>query len=168
MKAPQVQNVSLFEFIIAVIVVLLLILSISKMNLDKKSVIDEVNFEMAKQNFSQNTALIRAQWLIEGRPKTLKFDFYVNEKTISNSGYFELSKGGWPLINIKETNACQLVWFGVNNLQKTDNIEQFLRVKKIEKNNDIECQFCDAGNSESCIVYSSIYGINTTSHTLVN
>lgn len=155
---------SLFEFIVAIIVVLLLILSISRMNLDKKGVIDEVNFEMAKQNFSQNASLIRAQWLLEGRPKTLEFNFYINEETISNSEYFELSPTGWVLVNIQVINACQLVWFSINNLTEADNIARYIHIKKIEKDNDIRCQFCDAGDNDTCIEYSPHYGIKAMSH----
>jgi hypothetical protein len=158
-KTPQIQDMSLFEFIVAIIVVLLLILSISRMNIDKKGVIDEVNFEMAKQNFSQNASLIRAQWLLEGRPKTLVFNFYTNEVTISNNEYFELSTKGWPLINTQAVNACELVWFGVNNLTEADNIERYIQIKKVEKDNDIGCQFCDAGDNDTCIEYSPRYGI---------
>jgi hypothetical protein len=168
MKAAQIENVSLFEFIIAIVVVLLLIFSIATMNLDKKGVIDEVNFEMAKQNFSQNTSLIRAQWLLEGRPKTLTFSFYVNQDIVSNNRQFELSKLGWPLVNSNEIKACRQVWLSVNNLTDADNIERYVRIKKIEKNNDIGCQFCDASDNDTCIEYSPRYGLKTLANELSN
>jgi len=161
MKIPQAQDIGLFKFIVAIIIVLILIMSIGKMNIDKKSVIDEVSFEMAKQNFSQNTSLIRAQWLMEGRPQALTFDFYIDQDTVISSKLFELSKTGWPLLKNKFNNACKLVWLEVNNLNESDKIEQYVQIKKVKKDNDIGCQFCDAGRNEACIVYSPYSGIKT-------
>jgi len=163
MKTLQAQDIGLFELMVAIIIILLLVLSISKMNIDKKSVIDTVSFEMAKQNFSQNTSLIRAQWLMEGRPNTLEFSFYIDQKTVVDSQMFELSNTGWPLLKTNMNNACRSVWLEVNNLNANDNIEQYVQIKKVKKDNDIGCQFCDAVHNDACIVYSPYSGIKAIS-----
>lgn len=158
MKTANVQDLSLFEFIIAIIIVLFLIFAIANMNLNKKSVIDEVNFEMTKQNFSQNISLMRAQWLIEGRPSELSFNFYADREVISNTVIFSMSEQGWPQTN----NACRVFWIKTNNLDVNEDVAQYVTLdKSVKKTNDIECQFCDAGNNDSCIVYSSHYGMQT-------
>lgn len=155
----NIQDLSLFEFIVAIIVVLVLILSIAKMNLDNKNVIDEVNFEMAKQNFGQNIALMRAQWLIEGRPASIAFNFYADRDTISETRDFALSTMGWP----KVEQSCRALWIKSNNLDASEDLTHYILIKNLSKKmNDIECQFCDAGNDDSCIAYSSHYGMKTT------
>ena len=116
MKLVKVQDIRLFEFLIAIVVVLLLILFITKMNLSQKGIIDEVNFEMASQNFNQNASLIRAQWLIEGRPKELTFSFFVDRNTISNTRLFKLSNLGWPSIGHNNQKMCLALGLDINNL----------------------------------------------------
>ena len=163
MKLVKVQDIRLFEFLIAIVVVLLLILFITKMNLSQKGVIDEVNFEMASQNFNQNASLIRAQWLIEGRPKELTFSFFVDRNTISNTRLFKLSNLGWPSIDHNNQKMCLALWLDINNLDKNENVSHYVSVKKLTKNNDINCKFCDAGGNNSCIEYSERYGVKNVS-----
>lgn len=157
----QVNDVSLFEFIIATSVVLLLILSIVNMNLGQKNVIDDVSFAMKKQNFEQNISLIRAQWLLEGRPQTFIFNFYSEQNKVSGESTFHLSKKGWPLILQNDIKSCSNLWHDVNNLSKKDQVEQSLIIKNVEIEGDNSCQFCDAGHSDTCITYSPRYGIGT-------
>lgn len=171
MKKFSSQDISLFKFIIAVTVVLILIMAIVNMNLSQKSVIDEVSFSMAKQNFNQNTGLIRAQWLLEGRPKSLIFNFYMDENNISGKKTFNISNKGWPLIAASlviqdNENACHTLWRSVNNLKQDENIQEYLVVKYSEKDSnnkkrDISCHFCDVNNNDNCIKYSSYYGVST-------
>ncbi|WP_435275791.1 hypothetical protein ACMAZF_01805 [Psychrobium sp. nBUS_13] len=159
MKSVKVQDIRLFEFLIAIVVVLLLILFITRMNLSQKGVIDEVNFAMASQNFNQNAALIRAQWLIKNRPKELAFNFFVDRYTISNTRLFKLSNLGWPIVDPNNENMCHTLWFDINNLDKNENVSRYVSIKKVTKNNDNRCQFCDAGDNNSCIEYSGRYGV---------
>lgn len=161
MGRVQVQDIRLFEFLVAIVVVLLLILAITQMNLGKKGVIDEVNFAMASQNFNQNASLIRAQWLIKGRPKQLGFDFFIDENTISRTRYFRLSNMGWPLVDNSGKQACHNLWSAINNLDNDENVSRYVKIKKLEKDNDIRCQFCDAGDNGTCIEYSAHYGVKT-------
>lgn len=161
MTKLQVNDIQLFKFITAVSVVLLLIFSIVNMNLGQKKVIDDVNFSMQKQNFEHNISLIRAQWLLEGRPQTFIFNFYSDQHKISNERTFQLSQKGWPLILQKDSQSCNNLWHDVNNLNEKSHVEQYLKIKRLNIEGDKSCQFCDVGNSQACITYSSRYGIGT-------
>lgn len=165
MKSVKAQDIRLFEFLIAIVVVLLLIFFITRMNLSQKGVIDEVNFEMAKQNFDHNASLIHAQWLLEGRPSSMDFKFYIDRNTVKNTRLFHLTRRGWPLVDKQDDSACYNLWFDINNVEASENISHYLSVKKIEKSNDISCQFCDAGDNNTCIEYSGLSGVNSVAQT---
>ena len=96
--------------------------------------------------------------------KSLAFSFYSDEKNISAQKEFDLSNKGWPIITsslIVEGNelACENIWRDINNLEQDEKIQGYLIVKYNDDNNS--CQFCDAGNNDECINYSSHYGVYT-------
>ncbi|MDP2560860.1 hypothetical protein [Psychrobium sp. 1_MG-2023] len=161
MKKVTIESLGLFEFLVAIIVVLLLIMSTVSLQLGQQNTIHQVSFAMNKQNFNQNISLIKTQWLIEGRPKQLDFTFYGAQQEVLNSATFNMSKQGWASINQRhESLFCRELWAKVTNTDAYDNKSKQLVIKKQQKEDDIVCQFCDAENSEECFEYSINHGVH--------
>lgn len=161
MSRITIDNLGLFEFLVAVIVVLLLIMSTLKLQLGQQNTIEQVSFAMNKQNFNQNIALIKTQWLIEGRPRRLDFTFYGTQKETLNSAHFLMNKHGWASLEASEPQLfCRELWARVTNTDMHDDASKQLVIKKQQKEDDIVCQFCDAENSEECFEYSINHGVH--------
>ena len=75
------QGYSLMGMLISIILILLLIGGIVGLNNKHSRTIDSVNFEMLQQNFLQTIALIKSQWLLDGRPASLQYKFYDQDQT---------------------------------------------------------------------------------------
>ena len=76
----KVGDIALFEMLIAVTVIIVLVMATVSMMMGQPSTLDSISFDMSKQNFSKNVAIINSQWLLEGRPVEFVFNVFNENK----------------------------------------------------------------------------------------
>lgn len=154
------ENSELFRLVVLVSLVLLIVMFIIRAYLSNKHTVDSVNFSMQQQNFFQTVSLVRGQWLLEGRPRSVEYIFYNEQGNANKTTTFEVSKSGWPSIGKpRNSNYCDVLWTTIINTEP-ENVKNVTIVtvhsKKID---DIVCQICDANEHLRCFEYSAKFGV---------
>jgi len=156
MKIKIGQRLGLFEILATVVLILLLVGGLVSVTTNNRAAINSLSFDMQQQNFLQNAALIKSQWLLEGRPKQLLFSFFDESESVSNQVLFSMSEMGWPvLVNQTSVTYCRELLAKVTNIPLDNEQRLIFKVTKVQKEDDITCHFCDAGDSEKCFNYST-------------
>jgi len=155
MKTNEGQRIGLIEILVTIILLLLLISGIVSLNNENKSAINSLSFDMQQQNFQQNAALMKSQWLLEGRPQEIQFSFFNQNQDVSNQVSFMMSELGWPMLQDKGSQTyCQDTLANITNMPFNDEQKLVFKITKVQKDDDITCHFCDAGNNDKCFRYS--------------
>lgn len=138
----------------SIILILLMVYGVISLNNKNSQTINSLNFEMMQQNFQQNLALIRSQWLLEKRPEQLHYSFYDEYGEPSHKVLFAMGNGGRPMLpQATNKNYCQQLFIKITNSQLNEDYQQVFKATKSQKDGDISCQFCDAGNNQNCFNY---------------
>ncbi len=149
------QGLSLLSLLISIILILLMVFGVVSLTNKNSQTLDSLTFEMQQQNFQQNLALMRSQWLLEKRPKQLQFAFYDEQGEPSHQELFTMSNNGWPMLPSSEIkNYCQRLFVKITNAEANEHYKQVFKAIKLQKEGDISCQFCDAGDNQNCFNYS--------------
>ena len=144
MAKLKVGDVGLFEILVAVTVLIILVMATVNMRMKQQDTFDEVSFAMSKQNFTQNVAIIKGQWLLEGRPSQLQFNLFAQDNSITdnsliitNTTTLLMSKNGWPsLIDSNQAQYCKVLWATISNLSLDADVIKNLIVKKEQKKDE--------------------------------
>jgi len=154
--SKRAQKFNLIGLMISVVLILSLVGAIINLNNKNSQALDALTFELQQQSFLQNVALIKAKWLLERRPRQLDYDFLDEYGSVSDKTLFAMSRSGWPeLIDKEIENYCRVLMTKVTNTSLSDEYHQAFVITKLQKEGDILCQFCDAGNQDKCFIYSA-------------
>lgn len=149
------QGLSLLGILISIILILLLVYGVVSLNNKNSNTISTLNYEMQQQNFQHNLALIRTQWMLERRPSELTYAFYDELGNTKNNEVFTMSDKGWPTLMQQDKDYCLRIFKKITNTLLDDDLQRIIKVTMLQKEGDISCQFCDAGDSNTCFNYST-------------